>query len=406
MFMSLYQTRAELLPDGTLRFSLPGWRRRFELSPWRDEFVAHCINGRTRRPSELWQFTIVPRAGTDHEANPAVESFLRGIPAPMRDTVAPFAFGQFALLKALYACDAARDLAVSNPNLFWLLALGAYEGRIDTDSIGPLCRRKQADVLCELARTGRKAQVKLLRKVRINEGTLTEGRLLNDALADFGLVHAVRHLPAVPMRLLSVLLTCPQVADETLVAPIAARFAEAEALGGDKARYLARRLAHLWYRAAEVGLRDVRAALAEPLILEEEAPPLAAMREEEQVVHVDPVIPAKFPPPPLPGSEDIVPITSTSELRKEGKAQRNCAPGYAHAIASGRVYLYRVLAPERATLEIRIAGRKLWLAQLKLAGNREPSRETVKAIRAWFVREKRKVNAMLRYRESRGDRNT
>jgi hypothetical protein len=53
-------------------------------------------------------------------------------------------------------------------------------------------------------------------------------------------------------------------------------------------------------------------------------------------------------------------------------------------VRAGRAYIYRVLAPQRATLEIQLTGDKPKIGQLKLARNRNPDPATVAAVRAWL----------------------
>ena len=50
---------------------------------------------------------------------------------------------------------------------------------------------------------------------------------------------------------------------------------------------------------------------------------------------------------------DIVALTEPRDLLVEGLRQHNCVASYAPAVARGDTYVYRVLAPERATLAIR-----------------------------------------------------
>ena len=63
-------------------------------------------------------------------------------------------------------------------------------------------------------------------------------------------------------------------------------------------------------------------------------------------------LPEEFPAPPLPGTDSILPIQTTDELRKEADEQENCVASYARAIHAENVFIYRVLSPVRATLGI------------------------------------------------------
>jgi hypothetical protein len=63
-------------------------------------------------------------------------------------------------------------------------------------------------------------------------------------------------------------------------------------------------------------------------------------------------LPARFPAPPFIGNVEIQPIRSPQELQEEGQGMHHCVIAYAHDVAAGQQYVYRVLAPVRATLAI------------------------------------------------------
>jgi len=92
-----------------------------------------------------------------------------------------------------------------------------------------------------------------------------------------------------------------------------------------------------------------------------------------------------FPAPPLPGDADIIPITTINELQEEGEEMHNCAGSYVEMIMRRESYIYRVLRPERATLEISDTTDMHHIRQLKLAHNREPGAETWAKVRYWFA---------------------
>lgn len=91
-----------------------------------------------------------------------------------------------------------------------------------------------------------------------------------------------------------------------------------------------------------------------------------------------------FPTPPLPGSAHIVPIVSEPGLLLEGLKQKNCVGGFIDSVRSGDMYFYRVLSPERATLQVVRSGGGGWVPRdVKLKANRAVCPDTVSAVRAW-----------------------
>jgi len=93
-----------------------------------------------------------------------------------------------------------------------------------------------------------------------------------------------------------------------------------------------------------------------------------------------------FPPPPVKGSEFIVPITTVRELIEEGRLQHNCVASYIEWIAlHQRVFIYRVLWPERCTLSIIRRSNKWIMSELKRACNESPSEATRRVVADWFA---------------------
>jgi len=88
--------------------------------------------------------------------------------------------------------------------------------------------------------------------------------------------------------------------------------------------------------------------------------------------------------PPMPGNQNIVPVTDYAMLCEEGRLQHNCAASYAQAMLSGTSFLYRVLSPERSTLELVKRNRKWHLRQLLAACNRPVENETKSVVSQWL----------------------
>jgi hypothetical protein len=95
---------------------------------------------------------------------------------------------------------------------------------------------------------------------------------------------------------------------------------------------------------------------------------------------------APFPPPPIPGNEHIQPIINATMLLEEGQTMRHCVGSYAESVRRRERYIYRILQPERATLEIRPNGRGgSALHQLKGYCNAKPGRGVTEVVRKWLL---------------------
>ncbi len=88
-------------------------------------------------------------------------------------------------------------------------------------------------------------------------------------------------------------------------------------------------------------------------------------------------LPERFRDPPFAGTEHIIPLTTPDELIREGYLQRNCAAEYILPVFLGGKYIYRVMQPVRATLEIRREG-KGWVARQFLRACNQPIENKVR----------------------------
>lgn len=91
----------------------------------------------------------------------------------------------------------------------------------------------------------------------------------------------------------------------------------------------------------------------------------------------------KFPRPALRGSKDIVPIRTLAEFDAEGRVMQYCSVVYARDVRNRLACIYRVLSPERATLEIDLSGSHPRVAQLRGFQNGPVAHETWQAVFAW-----------------------
>lgn len=94
-----------------------------------------------------------------------------------------------------------------------------------------------------------------------------------------------------------------------------------------------------------------------------------------------------LPIAPAPGTETICPIETTEALQAEGRRMHHCVASLLPKILQGHAAVYRVHKPERCTMSLRRrqGPNSEWvLDQVKLAHNREPSRETLWTLKNWF----------------------
>jgi hypothetical protein len=97
-------------------------------------------------------------------------------------------------------------------------------------------------------------------------------------------------------------------------------------------------------------------------------------------------IPAPWYPAGQVNGYQIVPLVSTEELWKEGRAMHHCAGAYDYRVAAGKCYIYSVRHGDNrlATVELVRKQGKVKPLQIRAACNAEPPKDVKIAVRKWI----------------------
>jgi len=335
-----------------------------------------------------------------------VHRFCLHIPSPVRNRASAFRHLQTSLLQVLARCDKALQLFEHTPLLLWLI-LERSPGIVNNiDLLERLLRLRMPGILNVLYRKDRphsgpgipgpfqKSHVRFLRSIGIREGNIEELGLIKRAVQDDVCVHRFRHCNDIPVLSLAVwqyFEGVDEVVDVLRESSLLEWLMERPYEFGYEAKALTHHVACNWRDT----LRMAR-QLEDDNVLH--AMIRCRTKEELQTMHdllTDRINERDrrarreanlrpFPEPPIPGCDGIIPLRSFEELAEEGHLMHHCVVSYASAVREGRSYIYRIISPQRATLEIVGRGPNARIGQLKLARNAEPSEETWLQIRQWL----------------------
>jgi hypothetical protein len=322
--------------------------------------------------------TPKPQQSAAERRRRAFHEFRFACPKPDARRVEPFRSDHLELLRLLLALGSAGDLLDSSPALGYCLAIGLADRRtLDGQQVRDLAGHRQPVIMAALGLPDSKRACKVLSKVPAPSMHRELAAHLPRLLADEPALKLLGHLPSLGIGALSLAmdaqlraLSTPSLLEEVQADPRETHFPfvsreltdalrMADALGVD----LSRRRFHTRAR-----IREVRDDLARDYVRLHD-PKLTGFR---------------FPRPPIPGTEDIVPLRAPRALIEEGRQQDNCVATYAERVAAGDTFIYRVLRPERATLSIvRMSGR--WhVGELQCAHNQPVSNGTRRAVETWL----------------------
>ena len=410
----LAKARLRWRPEPQAEELVPGWRK------WRDYRPAF----RLLRPPETQgkkaayvldvQADIATSEIAEQKAA-AFASFRQEIPEEITRVIDPFGSHQWALMVLIRQEPWAMDLAMSNPVLAYALASSDQFRGTPPEAAAVqarwYCHRKQRDLLEWLGFPGTEAVAKLIRKIPAESASPSILRRLNNALkADKRVLEYLSHLPVVNFAVLE-LVTIPKYLD--LITPkLLMELAEkpVETSIGDMIHGGMVILEQIVSRRKIKPLESVRQVCRfrekadeeyqslqhRQELARQEAKRIAEQeRRRQQMVETAyqmrererrrQLASRPYPPPPVPGTEDIIPLTSTEQLQDEGWAQGNCVATYQWRVLAGDTYIYKVMAPERATLAIVRGADGCWYrAELNGDGNCKIKPATARLVDKWL----------------------
>ena len=324
----------------------------------------------------------------------AVAAYLDGVPASVRDRVRTLGWHQIKLLQVARAVPELLPLVDDSPVLVallidWIARTEATHERARWLVLGP-----RPEILRAAGIASTAATVKLLGRLRFERIGASDLTTVRELLANTALTTLLALFRRINGELLRPLLLRPSLTSlpfirASIASPagvddasvrecfaLAAEFGDVERVG----RRLGVRDPTAAYRACTTAgavrrLHDRWTERLNGMPLRHRIEALARTYGTDT-----------FPAPPLLGSDAIVPITTLADLMAEGAELHHCVGSYHEQVMSGRCYIYRVLVPERATLEVVATAAGVVIRQIRGVCNQPVSAATVLAGEEWVRR--------------------
>jgi hypothetical protein len=297
---------------------------------------------------------------------PSSHGWYMSIPREVREKIIHFEEYQFAVLYLISHYKFALQLFLTNSTLVWLMLAHADRHNVPETKLVKLFEQPRANILHSIGLPGSKAAVKLISKLAFssyskdsfdeikqilnleNFAKLNHHKELGDSTLAF-----VTHFPE--------LITSPLISIDNVSL-----------------------MTDIKLMAKDIGIENIISlmdkcrsyddvhALHDNLVLR-----LSLLGFEEGL---------EYPPPPLEGNANIIPLINPKQLYDESIQQCHCVFSYHHLIKEGEYYVYSILCPERATLGIRFSNydSRVQFDQLVLAHNEEVSENTKEYVMAWL----------------------
>lgn len=357
----------------------------FRYRNWSHGFRLECWSEGQWEPETMDSSIPLLHLAESEPDNRPVQAFVAMIPEDVRQAVAPYVYCQTRMLCWLSKSLPAQQLFASAPHLFWLLMARSDKQDWPQEHVEAALLQPRADILALVVGETVPGGLKWLQRIQLRSGDQVEYRALIHALANVDRLKPLQGIIAVPIHLVHAASRYPDLAHGRAFKSLSIReyerLTDITAILGKYDRYWGDALnvaRLLGIQDAVVALRRCRDFTAVKQLHDRWTDRLNQQRCIAVYGH------SKLPDPPLAGNDQVHPIRTLEDLREEGRLMHHCVASYIDAIMSGQCYIYRILQPQRATIEVRLRGDQASVRQVALAYNGKPNEDTLAAVQQWF----------------------
>lgn len=368
----------------------------FRIDSWANGLQAYQRHeGEWRKTDRVPKLRLFTDQFRQDDTSTPLAQFMGQIPAFAHRLAASYPCHTLTVYRMLRATPLAADVATHSPVLFWLLADHLQQQGWAPTRAAALIAMKRTAILHELGYEAAPYMVRFLAKIRLPSFEQEHLTSLRQTLARPEAIRRLGHQPCIDRLSLDMASHFPGLLQYRYIR-------NALALGIPRLSKL-EKLRQLHQDTVRLGISldipDYDRAIARLTSLREleelhDRWTERLLKQGESAKHDREKRLYNTPFPPLPcRAPEVLPITTFTELEEEGRAMHHCVASYAEAILAGTSYIYRVLKPQRGTLEI---DPETWrIVQFHLACNKIPDAEARSAVRQWHSQAAKEAGSRL-----------
>jgi hypothetical protein len=318
-----------------------------------------------------------------------IYQFLHQVPSWILDKIKHYHHMQFLLLQLLSINKNARELFEHSPTILWLLVIEIQNNHYSEATLNKLLNQKRQVILASLYQLSTPEQIKFINKISFYMGGIKEFNRIRQVIMSYDIIKAFRHWDNIPVQVLFIIDQYPKLLGTQLLK---------NAFSGEYHNYIN---SILEFKETYGLLLDIE-RMSEILQLNEVASPnnrqykklknkTAVKKMHDKMVdkiNKDPLLKTEygigFPKPPIQGNDTIIHIDNAYELKTEGRELCHCVGSYTDLARQGHSAYYKIMTPERGTVEIYLQGEKYIISQFKLAHNKNPSKQSIAIVKQWL----------------------
>jgi hypothetical protein len=351
----------------------------------------NCGIGLYRKVDDGWQEVIsdpgfIVFSAVDSEYKETLTChFFSNIPVSIADKVSTLQYRQFSVLKLISLEKRLFDVFFHSPTLFWMAVI-----EMDRQNLG----HRQAIRLLQSNRfrivetlfnkNTSKGAVRFISKLSLDKYDQFEFKLIKDCLQNTDVIEHFRHFQHISIRLLTLVRRYPLLLKTSLLKRLL-NDEQDTSFEINRIKWILNLLIDTKRMSEEMG-EELPDEFYHRIKTEEQV-----NRSHDRVVMRYNWLKKKhkyelvmFPVCPLGDNEDFIQIKNNRELQEEGEAIHHCVGSCAIHASKGFCFFYKVLMPERATLEFEIKRNYTRIVECKLACNDEPSEKIIEHIRSFL----------------------
>lgn len=311
------------------------------------------------------------------------EELLGPIPPHILQTIRRYPSEHFRLLQFLARHPSARELMDSNPPLGFMAVTHqrwrADPAPVPADVVEDVISWKRRDILAWLGFSNTtESLVRIMGKVAVQACRPVLLAALRQAVSNPETLRRLAHLSRINLGVATIIVSSRMLDRVTnkFLQDLAVDPAEEEEPRSAVELEVCLRLASesRWPRRVVV--------FDKPIHVRKTLWSLAAQLSPEDIETFN----IALPPPPIPDMATIQALRTPEAVAEEADEQFNCVRSLLPRIAAGHLYLYRVLAPERATLSVRVSGSRCQFDQVECAFNTPAGEDTIRHVEEWISR--------------------
>ena len=390
--MILNQPFTQLSADGNFYIDIRSCLDVYlKYSPWKTGLNIY------RRQNNRWEPELrdpdLPLVSDAHLNSPdlPVYDFIRQIPDAVRSRILSFNYLQTTMLQLAARTDKALDLLCDIPVLLWLIAEKYHHQSWSLEKCDIVLSKKRKSILKEILQTGTKADIKFLKKIKLMHGEQDELNIIKTAIRQGTQGGQLKHWPVIPVQVIALLARFPNLSDAAFLRVISAKMYDRIADGLADSYRVCKLWDDIYHMGTVLDIKNLPGVLNQArsvnALKKIHDRWMNRLHRQETIISDG----KSFRTPPIPANDNIYPVLTFEDLLAEGRLMHHCVGGYVDKINSGSSYVYRVLQPERATLEIIGQGKNVRIGEFRRGYNQSPSGKTYLTVKTWLENYKNRL---------------